>query len=161
MFNKIKPYILPYAIGIALPLAVGIFSAFLTMGNMDIYSRINTPPLSPPGFLFPIMWTILYILMGISSTMVYLNRETDLAAATSGLKYYLISLIFNLGWSLIFFNAGAFLIAFIWLLVLLYFIIRSVLCYFKVDRVAAYLQIPYILWVIFAGYLNLGITFLN
>ena len=93
--------------------------------------------------------------------MVYLNRETDLAAATSGLKYYLISLIFNLGWSLIFFNAGAFLIAFIWLLVLLYFIIRSVLCYFKVDRVAAYLQIPYILWVIFAGYLNLGIIFLN
>ena len=160
MLKRIKPYILPYAVGIALPISVGLISAFLTMGNMDIYDRINTPPLSPPGFLFPIMWTILYILMGISSTLIYLKRETS-KSASLGLKYYAISLIFNLGWSLIFFNAGAFLIAFIWLLALLYFIVRTVIYYFEVDKVSAYLQLPYILWVIFAGYLNLGITFLN
>lgn len=161
MLKKIKPYILPYAVGIAIPISVGLLSAFLTMGNMDIYTRINTPPLAPPGFIFPIVWTLLYILMGISSAMVYINRFNDILSATVGLKYYAISLLFNFGWSLIFFNSGAFLIAFIWLIFLLYFIVKSVLKYFKVKKLAALLQIPYIIWVVFAGYLNLSITLLN
>ena len=161
MMKKIKPYILPYSVGIALPIAVGLISAFLTMGNMDFYKELTMPPLAPPSILFPIVWSALYILMGISSASVYVKREKNNEAALSGLKSYAISLVFNLGWSLIFFNAGAFLIAFIWLLVLLYFIIKTVISYKAVDKVAAYLQIPYILWVAFAGYLNLSIVFLN
>lgn len=156
-----NPYIIPYSVGIAIPIAVGLLSAFLTMGNMDIYQKVVTPPLSPPGFLFPIVWSALYILMGISSATVYLKKERDPLSAAMGLKFYAFSLLFNFGWSIIFFNLGAFSVAFVWLLVLLYLIIRTVICYHKVEPVSAYLQIPYIIWVAFAGYLNLGIVFLN
>ena len=62
MWQKIKPYILPYAVGIAIPLAVGVLSALFTRGNMDVYSNLNSPPLAPPAILFPIVWTVLYIL---------------------------------------------------------------------------------------------------
>ncbi len=161
MLGKIKKYILPYSVGIALPLAVGLLSAFLTRGNMDIYRTVNTPPLSPPSWLFPIAWSILYVLMGISSTMIYLKKESSPFEAKRGLYAYGISLALNFGWSMIFFNAGAFLFAFIWLCVLLYYIIRTVVFYYKADRGAALLQLPYIVWVSFAGYLNLGIFLLN
>ncbi len=161
MLKKIKKYILPYSVGIAIPLAVGTLSAFITMGNMDIYSIINMPPLAPPSWLFPIAWTILYVLMGISSTMVYLSRDIAPEEAKKGLYAYAVSLVLNFGWSIIFFNAGAFLFAFIWLCVMLYYIIRTVLFYKKVDKWSAYLQIPYVLWVAFAGYLNFAIFLLN
>lgn len=156
-----KGTIKTYAIAIAIPLAVGILSALLTMGNMDIYSEVITPPLSPPSILFPIVWTILYVLMGVSSGLVWQNREVDKRSADKGLLYYAMSLVFNFLWSIIFFNLRQFLAAFIWLLVLLYLIIRTILSYRKVSLPAALLQIPYALWVTFAGYLNLGIWFLN
>ena len=159
--NKVKKYILPYSVGIALPLVVGAISAFLTIESMDIYSIIKTPPLSPPPFIFPIIWTVLFILMGISSTTVFLNRERNSEAARQGLCAYFTSLVLNFGWSLIFFNVGAFLFAFFWLLMLLYFVIRTVIFYFKVDLFSAVLQIPYVLWIIFAGYLNIMIYILN
>lgn len=150
-----------YIIAILIPLAVGALSAFLTMNNMNIYEELNTPPLSPPSILFPIVWTALYILMGISSGMVYINRERDSSAYESGICYYAVSLAFNFAWSIVFFNFRWFLFAFIWLLVLLYLIIRTIISYKKVSPLAAYLQIPYAIWVAFAGYLNLGIWFLN
>ncbi len=161
MLEKIKKYILPYSVAIAIPLAVGTLSAFLTMENMDIYGVVNTPPLSPPSWLFPIAWTVLYILMGVSSAMVCIRRETSPEDAKRGIYSYVISLVLNFGWSLIFFNAGAFLFAFIWLCVMLYYIVRTVIFYFNVSKLAAYLQIPYIIWVAFAGYLNFGIFLLN
>ena len=161
MHIKIKPYILPYSIAIALPLSVGIISALITKENMMIYKEVVTPPLSPLGWLFPIVWTILYILMGISSCMIYLKRERAPSIVRTGLTYYAMSLVANFGWSIIFFNMRLFGIAFLWLLMLLYLIIRTVASYFKVAKVASYLQIPYIAWVVFAGYLNLAIYILN
>jgi len=161
MKTQTKYAVKVFIIAILIPLAIGGASALLTMGNMDIYEELQTPPLSPPSILFPIVWTVLYILMGISSAIVWLNRENDPAAAESGLSYYIISLSFNFAWSIFFFNFRWFLFSFLWLLVLLYLIIRTVLCYRKVSPAAAYLQIPYILWVSFAGYLNLGIWILN
>ncbi len=161
MFQKIKPYILPYSVAIAIPLAVGALSAFFTKDNMMIYQEITYPPLAPPGWLFPIVWTILYVLMGVSSCMIYLRRENTPGDARQGLTYYAISLVLNFGWSIVFFNLQLFRFAFLWLLVLLYTIIRTVLYYKKVYPIAAYLQIPYIVWVAFAGYLNLGISILN
>ncbi len=157
----LKTRIKTYAVAIALPVAVGVLSALLTMDNMQIYSEIRTPPLSPPSILFPIVWTILYVLMGVSSGNVWLNRRVDLRRAQSGLGYYAVSLFFNFCWSIIFFNMRQFLFAFVWLLALLYFIIRTILDYHKVSPVAAYLQIPYAVWVAFAGYLNFGIWILN
>ncbi len=161
MWKRIKGYILPYSVGIAIPLAVGTLSAFLTMDNMNIYGVINTPPLAPPSWLFPIVWTVLYILMGVSSTIVFLDRDKAPEDAKRGLYSYAVSLVLNFGWSIIFFNAGAFLFAFIWLCVMLYYIVRTVLFYFKVNKIAAILQVPYVLWVLFAGYLNFAIFLLN
>ena len=158
---KIKDNLASYVIAIAIPLGVGLLAAYLTMENMNIYSKINTPPLSPPALLFPIVWTVLYILMGVSSAMVYNRREAEPINARRGLGYYAMSLIANFAWSIIFFNVRAFGIAFLWLVLLLYLIIRTILCYFKVSKVAAFIQIPYAVWVAFAGYLNLGIIILN
>jgi len=161
MTSDLKQNIKTYAIAIAIPLAVGILSSLLTMNNMEIYSTLNTPPLAPPSILFPIVWTILYILMGISSGMVWLHREKYPKSADEGLSYYAMSLVFNFTWSIIFFNFRMFFLAFLWLLVLLYLIVRTILAYRKVSPTAAYLQIPYAVWVTFAGYLNFSIWYLN
>ena len=150
-----------YIIAIAIPLAVGLASALLTKENMNIYNEIITPPAAPPSWVFPIAWTVLYILMGISSGMVYINREISNKNARTGLIFYGVSLFFNLFWSVIFFNMRAFGFAFVWLALLLYFIVKTLICYKRVKPAAAYLQIPYVLWVAFAGYLNMAIFILN
>ncbi|MBR3868468.1 MAG: tryptophan-rich sensory protein [Clostridia bacterium] len=157
MKKKIKPYV----ISIAISLGVGIISALLTRGNMNIYEEVRTPPLSPPSFLFPVVWTVLYILMGISAAMIYTDKTASKRQKDSALYTYAASLFVNFFWSIIFFNMRAFLFAFIWLLLLLYLIISTILQYRRINPVAAYLQIPYALWVTFAGYLNFGIWFLN
>ena len=157
MWNKIKPYV----ISIIIPLAVGGLSAVLTMGNMDIYNEVKTPPLSPPSILFPNVWTGLYLLMGISAVIVYKRQSSDPKEAASGIKAYAISLFFNFLWSILFFNFKWFGFAFFWLLALLFFIIKTIVSYYKVSKIAAYLQIPYAIWVAFAGYLNFGIWMLN
>ena len=157
MWKKIKPYI----VSILLALGIGGFSALLTMGNMDIYNEIKSPPLSPPSILFPIVWTVLYILMGISAAIIYTKREDNYYEASYGLRAYTISLFFNFLWSIVFFNFKWFGFAFFWLLGLLFFIIKTIVSYYKVNKLAAYLQIPYAIWVTFAGYLNFGIWMLN
>lgn len=155
--NKIKTYI----VSIAISLGVGLFSAYLTRGSMDIYSEVNVPPLSPPSFLFPVVWTVLFILMGISAVMVYNNKAVDPKLKSRALNTYAISLLLNFSWSIIFFNRRAFAVAFVWLILLLVYIIRTIRQYRKISPVAAYLQIPYAVWVSFAGYLTLGIAVLN
>lgn len=155
--KKIKPYVL----SILIALAVGGFSALLTMNNMNIYSEINTPALSPPAILFPIVWTILYILMGISAAMIYTSTTLLQNEKEKALFTYALSLFFNFTWSIIFFNLRAFAVAFIWLVVLWILILKTIVEYSKINRVAAYLQIPYLIWVSFAGYLNLAIFLLN
>lgn len=150
-----------YAIAIAIPVAVGLLSAFMTRESMDIYSELNTPPLSPPSILFPIVWTVLYVLMGISSALVWINRGKDVKTADTAIGVYALSLAFNFAWSILFFNFRAFAFSFLWLIAFLILIILTVLLYRRISGLAAYLQIPYILWVAFAGYLNLGIWVLN
>ncbi len=165
-YNKVKVVInlskaiKPYIISILISVGTGALSAFLTRGNMDIYEEIATPPLSPPSILFPIVWTILYVLMGISAAMIY-TTPLKSAQKESALKTYAASLVVNFTWSLIFFNFRAYLLAFIWLLLLLVLIIKTIFAYLKITPLAAYLQIPYALWVAFAGYLNIGIWLLN
>ena len=148
-------------ISIVIPLSVGIISALLTQGNMNIYEEVVTPPLSPPSFLFPIVWTVLYILMGISAALIYTDNNALKRIKDRALYTYAASLFVNFFWSIIFFNMRAFLFAFIWLLLLLFLIISTITQYKKINQTAAYLQIPYAVWVAFAGYLNFGIWFLN
>lgn len=150
-----------YAVSIAISLGIGVASALLTRNNMDIYSLVKTPPLSPPSILFPIVWTILYVLMGISAAMVFTTKTASLKERKEALNVYGLSLFFNFFWSIIFFNIKAYFFAFIWLIVLLILIIFTIVRYNKINRTAAYLQIPYALWVTFAGYLNAGIWLLN
>lgn len=161
MRKKLMPYFARTVIALAIPLGVGAISALLTRNSMDIYGELNTPPLSPPAILFPIVWSILYILMGISSLLVYNSRRDDPRTTRQGLTYYAASLVVNFSWSIIFFVAGSLVFAFVWLIFLLYLIIRTVICYKRISTLAACLQIPYILWVCFAGYLNLGIALMN
>ena len=157
MKQKLRPYI----ISVAFSVGMGLLSALLTRGNMDIYKEVVTPPLSPPSFLFPIVWTVLYILMGISAGMIYTNRKALPKQKKSALFTYAVSLVVNFLWSIIFFNLRAFFFAFIWLLLLLLLIIATFLQYRKINKTASYLQIPYAVWVTFAGYLNLGIWAMN
>ena len=155
--KKIKPFL----IGIAIPLAVGGASALLSGSGRDFYESITQPPLSPPSLLFPIVWSILYVLMGISATLVYLDRTRDPRAARDALSTYAASLVVNFFWSIFFFRLRLFLFSFVWLLLLLVLILRTILLYRRVCPIAAYLQIPYALWVAFAGYLNIAIYLLN
>ncbi len=157
MWKKIKPYV----ISIGITLAVGGLSALLTAGSMDIYSDIVRPPLSPSSILFPIVWTILFVLMGISSAMIFNEYSNQPAQVTRSLIIYGISLFLNFFWSIIFFNMRAYLFAFIWLILLWISILLTILSYAKIKPLAAILQIPYLLWVTFAGYLNLAIYILN
>lgn len=157
MWKKIKPYI----ISIIIALGVGGLSAFLTRNNMEVYKNINQPPLAPPMILFPIVWFVLFLLMGISSAIIYTNRDKNPREALSGLIIYGLQLIVNFFWSIIFFNMQAYLFAFIWLLLLWVLIIMMIIQFHKISPAAAYLQIPYLLWVTFAGYLNLMIYLLN
>lgn len=136
---------------------VGSFFSIFTMNNMDTFKELNKP-IEVPGILFPIVWSILYLLMSISYYIVSSKNDEDKKEAEVS---YVIQLIINSLWSLIFFGFEAYLFAFIWLLLLLVSIIVMIIRFYKVDKTAAYLQIPYLLWVIFAGYLNISIYFLN
>lgn len=156
-----KKEIKVYAISIAAALAVGGLSALLTAGNMSIYSEIVKPSLSPPSVLFPIVWTLLFILMGVGAAMIYLHRDENPEAVRNALITYGISLFFNFFWSIIFFNMQAYLFAFVWIILLWISILATILQYRKINPLAAALQIPYLLWVTFAAYLNLAIFILN
>lgn len=156
MPEKLKPYI----ISVIIALAVGGVSALLTKNNMNIFEKINMPPLSPPSVVFPIVWAVLYILMGISSAIIYKNG-TDREEVQSALKVYALQLAVNFFWSLIFFNMQAYLFAFIWLILLWVLVIVMIVKFKKISPAAAWLQIPYLLWITFAGYLSLMIYLLN
>ena len=148
------------AISIAIPLAVGLVSGFLTRNGMQIFAMVNKPPLSPPAWLFPVVWTILYVLMGVASYLVA-NEGRDREDVQKALDTYAVQLFFNFAWSIIFFNFGWYLFAFTWLMAMWALIIRMFLQYKKINKTAAYLTIPYLAWVTFAAYLNLGIYLLN
>ena len=149
-------------IAILIPLAVGGISALLTSSNMKMFELIDKPPLSPPAWLFPVAWTILYILMGISSYIIYENKYGfNEEISKKWLTIYGVQLVFNFFWSIIFFNLKYYLLAFIWLLIMWGLIIYLVVNARKINKTASNLLIPYLLWTTFAGYLNIGIAILN
>lgn len=149
-----------YALWILLTEAVGVLSGWLARDGMKIFNTsIKQPPLSPPEFLFPIVWGILYALMGIGATRIYLSPKSR--ERSRALNVYAAQVIVNFFWSLIFFNTQAFLFAFFWLLMLWMLVLWMNLLFQKVDPPSAKLQIPYLLWLSFAAYLNLGVWNLN
>lgn len=157
MWAKFKQYI----ISIAIALGIGGLSAFLIRDNLYLYAVINKPAFSPPAFLFPIVWTILYILMGISSARIWLQKKHASYEVMDSLLTYALQLILNFFWPIIFFNMRTFLFSFIWIVVLWTSILKMIFKFSVLDKTAAYLNIPYVLWVTFAGYLNFMIYLLN
>lgn len=145
-------------VSILISVGVGALAGFFTRNSMEVYENLIQPPLSPPSWVFPVVWTILYILMGMSAYLIY---RSDSIYRNSALRIYAVQLIVNFFWTIIFFNLEMYLFAFLWLLLLLVLIILMIYSFSKINKTAAYLQIPYLLWVIFAGYLNFGIYWLN
>ena len=166
-------------VSILIPLAVGIVAGLLTMGGMKQFAVLNKPPLSPPAWLFPVAWTILYTLMGISSYLIYVSeekkqknrnskvnslngkRESENTEREQALTTYSYQLIVNFLWPVFFFNFQWYFFSFLWLVLLWILVAKMILEFGEISKAAALMNIPYLLWLSFAGYLNLGIWLLN
>ena len=145
-----------YIKAILLPVLIGALVGIITSGSMD-YNMLQKPPFAPPGAVFPIVWTILYILMGISYGILKSNNQTDEEIDW----IYYIQLAINALWSIIFFNFKWRLFAFIWIILLAVAVISMIRKFYEKNKTSGLLQLPYILWVIFAAYLNFGFYILN
>ena len=140
--------------------AVGALSGWLTREGTQIYAQtIVKPPLSPPGWVFPVVWAILYVLMGIGAAKVYQAPASK--TRSMGLNLFITQLVVNFFWSPIFFNLQDFGFSLLWLLLLWGLVLWMILVFRKVKPLAAKLQIPYLLWLTFAAYLNFGVWYLN
>ena len=150
----------PYAFWIIFTEAVGGLSGWLTREGTELYrTTIIKPPLSPPGIVFPIVWSILFALMGVGATRIYLSPASN--ARSHALGIFLVQLAFNFFWSIIFFNLQNFGLALLWLVALWVLILWMIRSFHIIDPLSAWLQIPYLLWVTFAAYLNFGVWRLN
>lgn len=145
---------------IAIPLIVGAVSALLTQNSMELFQFLDKPPLSPPAWLFPVVWTILYTLMGISSYLILESGE-DREQINNAIKIYGYQLVVNFLWPTFFFNFEWYFFSFLWLVLLWMLVLLMILKFKDISKLAAYMNIPYLVWLTFAGYLNLGIWILN
>ena len=149
-----------YLFWVLLSEITGLLSGLLTRDAAQIFSKtVAQPPLAPPALLFPVVWTVLYALMGISVARIRLQPAS--AARSKGLLRFLVQLVVNFFWSPLFFNAQAFGFAFLWLILLWILVLQMILTFRKIDPLAAYLQVPYLLWLTFAAYLSAGVWYLN
>ena len=147
-------------IAVIIPLLVGGLSALFTRGGMEDFEAVSKPFLTPPSWLFPVAWSVLYILMGVASYIIFMsedNRDKVPAALTS----YGVQLLVNFFWSILFFNLKVYLLSFAWLVLLWILIMMTMASFSKISKNAALLLLPYLLWVTFAGYLNFGEYILN
>lgn len=145
-----------YLKSILIPITVGIVVRLLTSSSID-YNTLQKPPFSPPGIAFPIVWTILFTFMGISYGILkskkLINKQIDLV--------YYAQLTVNALWSIIFFSLKLRLFAFIWILILDILVILMIIRFYKKDKLAGLLQVPYLLWALYASYLNFFTYILN
>lgn len=140
------------------PLVFGALSWLVVSDTFTTYGELVTPALSPPAWVFPAVWTALYILMGISSLRIYMSGAPD---SSNALYLFYIQLAVNVIWPFIFFGLCEYLVAFLWIILLWLLVLDTITTFGNIDKKAAYLLIPYILWVSFAAYLNLSVFFLN
>lgn len=149
MKEQIKKYF-----PIFLPIIIGGIVGIIISKSIN-YDNLVKPPLAPPSILFPIAWTIIYLLMGISYYIV----KDDLSPKEK--KLYYIQLTVNALWSIIFFTFKWYLLSVLWIILLDILVIAMIITFYKKNKISAYLQIPYLLWLLFATYLNIGIYVLN
>ncbi len=147
-------------IAVAIPLAVGGLAALLTSNSQEVFATVNKPALAPPAWLFPVAWTILYVLMGIASYRIW-QSVTTYDKRKQALFLYGVQLFFNFFWPIIFFNLQEYFFAFVWIIALWLMIFLTYQQFRQIDKIAGWLLIPYLAWVLFAAYLNFGIFVLN
>ena len=149
-----------YGAWIAIAEAIGALSGLLSREGMRIYSQtVIQPTLAPPMWVFPVVWSILFALMGIRAVIIWQSPESELRS--KGLNLFVAQLMVNFFWSLIFFNLQAFGFAFLWLVLLWALVAWMIWTFYQVEPLAAWLQIPYLLWLTFAGYLSFSVWMLN
>ena len=156
--------ILIIALFIALPLVVGWISAAISASSMQLFDQIAKPPFAPPAWLFPVVWTILYILMGLSSYLIYNTGSLNpslYSQTKRWLMVYGLQLLFNFCWSPVFFNFKWFWFALIWLIALWAMVFWLMTKARSLNRAAFWMLVPYIIWLTIADYLNIGIAILN
>ena len=142
-------------ISLAIALGTGVLSALFTPSIRESYAQLYQPPLAPPGWVFPIVWTVLYVLMGLSSFLIYISEDVRKRGA---LTLYGVQLVLLFLWPIIFFRVGAYFPAFHVLMILLLLGILLARRFYEVDELAGRLMFPYLLWLFFAAYLNLSIA---
>ena len=145
---------------LVIPLAAGGIGALLAGGFSGSYEALYKPLLSPPGWVFPVVWTLLYLLMGYASYLVY-TSEASMPRKRRALTVYGVQLVINLLWPLFFFRLGWYTFAFIWLLLLIAAVLLCRMLFRYIEKRAGDLLLPYLIWLFFAGYLNLGVAILN
>ncbi len=154
MIPKWKAYVVSFIVtGMA-----ALVGSIVTYAGMDGYRQLIPPPLSPPAAVFPIAWTILFILMAIGAARVWLKTGT---LRSTPVRLFIAQLVFNVLWSILFFGFGAILPAFICLLILWGLVLAMLLSFYSTDKIAGLIQIPYLIWLTFAAYLNLAIWLIN
>lgn len=147
---------------ILIPIGVGTLAGVLSMGAMEQFASMMKPPLSPPAWLFPVAWTILYTLMGISSYLIYTSEEPkDSNLKSQALSTYGYQLLVNFLWPVFFFNFQWYFFSFLWIILLWILVLKMILEFRKINPLAALLNIPYLIWLTFAAYLNLGVWLMN
>ena len=149
-----------YAFWIGISELVGFLSGFFIRKGVELYSAVTMkPPLSPPNWVFPVVWAILYALMGISAARIWLAEDSP--EKKRSVSLFIAQLIVNFFWPLIFFNMQAYGLALVWLLLLWVLVLLLMLNNFHVDLPAGLLLVPYLIWLTFAVYLNIGVYLLN
>jgi benzodiazapine receptor len=161
MFKPVK-----LIISLVITLGTGVIGSLFSMNSKDVYYSLNLPSFAPPAATFGIVWTLLFIIMGIAFYRVWMYYSPDKnnpqdAAVKDALIYFIVQLIFNVLWSVLFFALNLKTAALFDVVILLFYIIVTTIKFYKIDKIAAYLMIPYIIWVIFAAILNMSIIFLN
>jgi translocator protein len=157
--SDFKP--LPLIISLAITLGVGGISAFFTVRQINNwYVFLQKPSFNPPNWIFGPVWVILYIMIGISAYLVWLQRDKSLNYLNA--KYiYILQLLFNFLWSVMFFGAQQIFLALLVIILLLIIIITNIKIFSLINKKAAWLLAPYLLWVCFAAVLNYCIFRLN
>lgn len=139
---------------------IGALSALFTGRFSDFFDTYKRPPLSPPAWIFPVVWAILFATMGLSAYKIYVSSQ-DKPGGKTALTIYWAQLVFNFLWSIVFFRFEALWVAAVIIVILLLLIIAMIISFSKINKLAAYLNIPYLLWVMFATYLNIATAIIN
>ncbi|MBE6089553.1 MAG: tryptophan-rich sensory protein [Clostridium beijerinckii] len=158
--NKKRIRIIPLFVSIIIPLLIGWLSTLLVPNMRSIYESLIKPPFSPPAMVFPIVWTILYIIMGICSYKVYILKYENVDVS-SAIFVYAIQLLLNFLWTIIFFGFKLYALAFLELIILIIFVILTIKRFYEKIGNKTFLLIPYLAWLVYAGVLNFFIWMLN